>query len=187
MLKINAGCGPLWMPGYVNCDMSTLEELAVQARFVGMPEAPGPGVEFVQCDLTVAPWPWDDGCAEKVMASNVLEHLDDQGLSVFLGEALRVLCAGGYMEGGVPDIERIVAYAVSGEDWSWEPDWALGGHYETRAYNALQNMAHGWGHRQVFTRGMLEERLTRAGFAAEVTPSGYHGLIFKATKTEEAT
>jgi len=182
-MKLNLGCGPLWMHGYLNVDRDGITELAHAARLQGLPTEPAPGVEFLQADLAQQ-WPWPDASVRKIIADNMLEHFDHTELTHFLAEALRVLEPGAQMVGGVPDFERIWNYYQIGAGWEWEPEWATNGPYKDRAANALQNMAHGWGHQQIFTRPMLEERLARAGFAAEVIPLGMHGLRFTATKTE---
>ena len=180
-MKLNLGCGPVWLVGYLNVDVESLAEIAARARTVGLPDAPPLGADFLQADLS-RPWPWADNSAEAIIADNLLEHLGHAALSHLLQEALRVLAPGAAMTGRVPDIDRIVAYANEQADWSWEPAWALGGPYRTAAYNALQNMAHGWGHEQVFTARMLEERLTLAGFETTVEPCETHGLRYSASK-----
>ena len=180
-MKLNCGCGPIWLPDYVNVDISDLEELAENARRAGLAEAPPAGVIFEQRDLG-QPWPWATGSVEATLASNLLEHLDSRALTQFLSEAFRVLVPGGEMTGGVPDFERIWNYYVTGADWSWVPDWQTGGPYKSKAANVLQNMAHGWGHQQIFTRAMLWERIAAFGFETNVYPCGEHGLRFVAKK-----
>ena len=184
-MRLNICSGPVWLSGYVNTDIDTLSLLhgrCIKAGLI-MPQA-GPNTTYLQADLLL-PWPWADGTATEILADNCLEHFDHAGLNHLFAEALRVLAPGATMTGRVPDIERIVAYAAAKADWSWEPQWALGGPYQTTAYNALQNMAHGWGHKQVFTGPMLQERLRLAGFAAAVEPCETQGLRFTATKPTE--
>jgi len=184
-MRLNLGCGPIWLKGYINCDIDTPEEICARAVRAGLEEPrQSHDTAFAQMDLLQA-WPWPDGTVTEILADNFLEHLDHCGLNHLLAEARRVMATGASMSGRVPDIARIVDYARERADWSWEPTWALGGPYETTAYNALQNMAHCWGHHQVFTQGMLSERLRLAGFLADVVPVGQHALYFVATKTDE--
>jgi SAM-dependent methyltransferase len=54
--------------------------------------AHGAHVDVVH-DLDVRPWPFEDGCAERIEAVDVLEHLEDT--VGFFDECWRVLAAGG--------------------------------------------------------------------------------------------
>ena len=56
-MRLNLGCGPTKLPGWVNVDSSP---------------ASNPD-ELV--DLEQIPWPWADNSAEEVLMSHVLEHL----------------------------------------------------------------------------------------------------------------
>lgn len=184
-MRLNLGCGPVWLKGYINCDIDTPQEICARAVRAGLEEPHQThDTAFTQMDL-LQPWPWPDGVVTEILADNFLEHFDHYGLNHLLAESRRVMAPGAAVSGHVPDIERIVAYAVAKSGWAWEPAWALGGPYETTAYNALQNMAHCWGHHQVFTQGMLAERLRIAGFLTDVVPVGQHQLYFVATKPTE--
>jgi len=184
-MRLNICSGPIWLPGYLNVDIDPPEELLERARNAGL-TAPSDAGEayYVQRDLLL-PWPWKADTATEILADNCLEHFDHAGLDHLLREAWRVLQPGAAMTGRVPDIETIVHYATERADWSWEPSWALQGPYQTTAYNALHNMAFAWGHLQVFTRAMLQERLTLAGFEAAVEPHATHALRYSARKPAE--
>lgn len=80
-LRLNIGCGLDIAAGMVNADL-----------------APLPGVDVV-CDLDDK-WPWPDGSAGYVRASHVFEHVRDP--LMFMGEAWRVLAAGGLLDIRVP-------------------------------------------------------------------------------------
>jgi len=105
-MKLNCGCGPIWLPDYVNVDISDMATLAENARHAGLAEAPLPGVIFEQRDLG-QPWPWPSESIEKILADNLLEHLDHHALTQFLSEAFRVLVPGGEMTGGVGGGEEV--------------------------------------------------------------------------------
>jgi SAM-dependent methyltransferase len=73
--KLNLGCGPTILSGYVNCDMVAL-----------------PGVDKV-FSLNDYPWPFEAGTVDEVLMDNVLEHLPDTVRVV--REVHRILKPGG--------------------------------------------------------------------------------------------
>jgi len=185
-MRLNIGCGPVWLRGYLNVDISPLDVIAESARCAGKPDTPPAGTAFLQFDLAER-WPWLDNSVEAIIANELLEHLDSPTLTHVLTEAWRVLVPGLSMTGGVPDYERVFQYYQEGSDWLWSPAWVTAGPYDTPAENALQNFAHGWGHRQVFTERMLRKRLETAGFQVVVTKGEFEGLLFQATKVQEVS
>ena len=179
-MKLNIGCGCVWLPDWVNVDREGHAKICQWATMAGKP-APVPGsAEFMQYDLTLN-WPWGSDSVEEILADNFLEHLTPIELTHLLREALRVLEPGGKITGRVPDFERVWGYLQNGSQWEWFPA-ATYGPYQEPAMNALHNYCYGWGHRQVFTREMLMVRLETAGFVTEVEPVEEVGLRFVATK-----
>jgi SAM-dependent methyltransferase len=75
--RLNLGCGNHILPGFVNLDIS-----------------PGPGVDVAH-DLSKFPYPFKDGEFGFILASHVLEHLDDT-IGV-MGELHRILRPGGVL------------------------------------------------------------------------------------------
>lgn len=69
-MKLNLGCGPALMEGFVNLDIY-----------------PWPGVDVI-ADLD-QPWPFEDSSAEFIIAAHVFEHLNNP--VGFMQEAWRVL------------------------------------------------------------------------------------------------
>jgi hypothetical protein len=90
-LVLNLGCGLDVRPGVVNHDR----------------ERHSPGVD-VAWDLNRTPWPWADGAAREVLATDVVEHLDD--VVAFMDEAWRVLAPGGLLRLCVPDWRSAAAW-----------------------------------------------------------------------------
>ena len=86
-MKLNLGCGPKRLAGWVNVDKSP----AFQPDAV--------------VDLERFPWPWPDSSAEEVLLNHVLEHLG-QSPDTFIGvmrELWRVCKPGAKVRVNVPD------------------------------------------------------------------------------------
>ena len=80
-VRLDLGCGSNKQPGFVGIDAQAL-----------------PGVDIVQ-DLESIPWVLPDNCAEMIVASHIVEHIDPaHGAFVrFMDECWRVLEPGGKM------------------------------------------------------------------------------------------
>jgi len=86
-MKLNLGCGPKRLEGWINADKAALFK-------------PDQVV-----DLERFPWPWPDSSAEEVLLNHVLEHLG-QAPDVFIGvmkELWRVCANGARVQVHVPD------------------------------------------------------------------------------------
>jgi predicted SAM-dependent methyltransferase len=97
-LKVNLGCGPLPIPGWLNVDGVASEADLIQV--LGRP-----------LDLP-------DGCAALVFSEHALEHIDyPTAARTFMREAHRILRPGGRFRVVVPDAERAIrAYAAADAD-----------------------------------------------------------------------
>ncbi len=101
-VRINLGSGRRPLAGFVNVDL--LE---------------GPGVDLL-ADVS-GPLPFEDGGADLVYASHVLEHLPTARVPEVLREWRRVLVDGGRLLVAVPDLERIAQLLVSRSGWFTPP------------------------------------------------------------------
>mgnify|MGYP001376042684 CR=1 FL=1 len=88
--------------------------------------------------------PFADGAFEGAVASEVLEHLDDEALEQALAELARVLRPGGLLVGSVPAREDLAAGAV--------------------VCPRCTHRFHRWGHVRTLEPDELGRRLARAGF-----------------------
>jgi len=86
-MKLNLGCGAKQLKGYVNID----------ARDI-------PGVDLVY-DITT-PLPYENETAEKIIATDVLEHITYRKTDEVFEDWVRVLKKGGEIEVTVPDIDK---------------------------------------------------------------------------------
>src|SRR3989337_2788601 len=88
-IRLNLGCGSRPLPGYVNVDMDSLEDL--KARYPHQ-EFPA-GVEIYQYDILSLPFP--DGTVSEVRADSLVEHLSFLDEPKFFHEMKRILRTGG--------------------------------------------------------------------------------------------
>jgi predicted SAM-dependent methyltransferase len=139
-LRLNLGSGLTPIPGFVNVD--ALEDL--------------PGVDVV-ADIGQR-LPFEDGAAELVYASHVLEHFPTEEVPPLLAEWRRVLKPGGTLLVAVPDLEVVASMMVERRGWFTPPHgpW-LGVIYggQKDAYDF---------HKTGFTGPWLAHLLREAGF-----------------------
>ena len=143
LLRLNLGCGPIHIPGFVNVDNDPDEkpDLVADIRHL----------------------PYEDGVAEVVYTSHVLEHFEFD--DPVLEEWHRVLCPGGAIVVIVPDLIATVLMRKRG-DSGWGPNHA--NPVDLRYVNAVVYGGYllgppydrpGQVHKQVFIFDMLVERL----------------------------
>jgi len=110
MIKIDLGGGQDPQPGFLNIDKLAL-----------------PTVDVVH-DLEVTPWPLPDGCAELVMGSHIVEHINPAhgGFLRFMDEVWRVL---------KPDGQFMISFPYAGSPGFWaDPTHCNGCTERTWAY-----------------------------------------------------
>ena len=111
-IKLNLGCGGRPLPGYINVDLDTLEEL--KARY--------PGAEFPE-DIEIYKYdifnlPFSDNSISEIKADSLLEHLSFLEERKIFNEVKRVLRPGGIFEFSVPDFEETVKLWINAiDDW----------------------------------------------------------------------
>lgn len=127
----------------VAVDLSTAELEQVVALLAAMDAAgelpAGTRTTAVAGDAGALPFP--DGAFSRVVASEVLEHLDDDGRA--LEELARVLVPGGLLALSVP------------RTWTEAVNWLLSAEYHNTP----------GGHIRIYRRSQLRARLAAAGFA----------------------
>lgn len=111
-MRLNLGSGLMRMEGFVNVDRRAL-----------------PGVDVVH-DLDQHPWPFEDHCADRIVALDVFEHLDD--VVGAMDECWRIMVRGGQLtiRGPAPDSENLwvdvshrrafIEHSFDHFDWSTE-------------------------------------------------------------------
>lgn len=85
-MRLNLGCGKDVREGYLNVDLFPPCDVVV--------------------DLSVLPWPWNDGSADEIMMLDFLEHFPWSKTDNILEECWRVLKPGGHLVVQVPDFQE---------------------------------------------------------------------------------
>jgi predicted SAM-dependent methyltransferase len=126
-IRLNVGCGPSGIPGWVNLDNSLSVRLAripgamKALALVGLVGPPSLGYfeavrEFDIQYGSAQHLPFRANSVEVLYSSHMLEHLDRDEARRFLAEALRVLAPSGIIRLAVPDLQmRAKAYLESGD------------------------------------------------------------------------
>jgi len=104
-IRLNLGCAGRPLPGYINVDLDTLEQMKERYPSAEFPQ----GVEIHQFDIFNLPY--QDGVVREVVAESLLDHLSFIEERKFFYEMKRVLKTGGLFVFSVPDFEKIV------KDW----------------------------------------------------------------------
>lgn len=127
-LKINIGCGHTPTEGWRNFDNTPAIKLARSpvrysvARLLGLLDKAQieniewnrkNSLEFADATKHI---PLPDGSVSYVYTSHMFEHLSKEGGRKFLGEALRVLEAGGVLRISVPDLRKAVNSYLESND-----------------------------------------------------------------------
>lgn len=140
--RLNVGCGPHHMPGWLNADLNV-----------------GPGIDLVgdiRTGLSL-----DTGSIQYVVAMHMLQDLPYPDIPVALRELQRVLMPGGVLRLGLPDLEKAIrAYMADDHGYFHVPDGdarAIGTKLITQIiwYGSV---------RTPFTFDCIAELLVREGF-----------------------
>lgn len=111
-IKLNLGCASRPLPGYINIDLDTLEEMRARYPNLDIPD----DVEIYQYDIFNLPF--GDGTVSEVRCDSMLEHLSFLEEKKFFYEMLRVIRPGGVLVFSVPDFEDLARKWLAAED-----DW----------------------------------------------------------------
>lgn len=109
-VRLNLGCAGRPLPGYINIDLDTLEEIKARYPSEDFPE----GIEIYQYDIFNLPFP--DASVSEVRADSLLEHLSFLEEPKIFYEVKRVLKPGGLFIFSVPDFDETVQLWVKAKD-----------------------------------------------------------------------
>ena len=143
--RVHVGSGPMHRPDWWNVDIRAF---------------PGAVDEIVDA---AEPWPWRG--LEFVYGEHFLEHLAPDAAIRFVREAARALAPGGVLRLSTPSLEHVwVTHFHPTRDRPKE--------IAIRETYAANRAFHGWGHRFLYSREMLERVLADSGF----TDITFHGF-----------
>jgi len=111
-IKLNLGCGSRPLPGYINIDIDSREQMKARYPNVTIPD----DLEIYQYDIFNLPYA--DGSVSEARCDSMLEHLSFLEEKKFFYEMKRALKTWGVLAFSVPDFEDLVRKWLAGED-----DW----------------------------------------------------------------
>jgi ubiquinone/menaquinone biosynthesis C-methylase UbiE len=109
-IKLNLGCGSRPLPGYINVDLDSIEELKARYPLQEFPE----GIEIYTYDILNLPFP--DSSVAEIRADSLIEHLSFIEEPKFFYEVKRVLRPGGIFQFSTTDFEKIVHLWLAAKD-----------------------------------------------------------------------
>lgn len=138
-MKLNLGCGPNKLDGYVGCDIID-----------------HPGVDYV---CSVDNLPFDDESVDEVLCEHIIEHLTVEQFNRSIVEWRRVLKPGGYLVLECPDLLGLCKQFVESNEFgrycSYKGFWNIHNHIfgHQRGNSEEEKMS------QVHKSGYTEEHL----------------------------
>jgi predicted SAM-dependent methyltransferase len=112
-VRLNLGCASRILPGYINIDIDTIEEM--KARYPNIKISDD--AEIFQYDIFNLPY--KDETVDEMRSESMLEHLSFLDEKRFFYEVKRVLSPGGSLIFSVPDFEKMVKLWLKAED-NWK-------------------------------------------------------------------
>jgi predicted SAM-dependent methyltransferase len=149
--KLHIGCGNNLLNGWLNSDFYPTTE----------------GVLYL--DAT-KPFPFEDGVFRYVFSEHMIEHIDyRQGIGM-LAECFRVLGPGGTVRVSTPDFSFLVALCVREKSDRQRQyiHWAIQSFVPEAPVEedvfVVNNFVRNWGHRFIYSEGVLRRALESVGF-----------------------
>ncbi len=112
-IKLNLGCGGRPLPGYINIDTDSLENMKKRYPDQEFPE----GIEIF--NYNIFNLPYDSGSVSEIRADSMIEHLSFKEESLFFYEMKRVLKTGGMINLSTTDFVEITKIWLNAED-NWK-------------------------------------------------------------------
>ena len=158
-LHLHLGCGPNYLPGYVNIDANPQRKMDLWLD--------------VRNGL-----PFSSATVDSIYSTHMLEHLYHDELSRLFGECLRVLKPGSGVRFIVPNLETAIAAYTQGQD-DWFDDYprklqSTGGRFANFIFCDGQ-------HRTTFDFGHMRELLQNSGFVNVRQVQEGESWVYKST------
>ena len=111
-IKLNVGCGGRPLPGYINIDQDSIDEMRMRYPDRSFDDS------LIIENHDIFNLPYQNESISEVNADGLLEHLSFTEESKFLYEIRRVLKKGGLFKFSVPDFEQAcLAWLEAKDDW----------------------------------------------------------------------
>lgn len=158
--RLHAGCGNVFLPGWLNVTYEPREEYGCVKEVKGV---------WVLNYNLLKPWPFCKDSIRFIAASHLIEHLDLNDGIRFLKESFRVMKVGGVIRLSCPDLELYARNYVQGNKAFFEHklirEWCTFQHAQTpgeifaaKAYDS------GGSHKWFYDFDSLKHILESAGF-----------------------
>lgn len=144
MLKLNVGCGDVYLNGWVNIDLDSSKA-------------------DLKCDVR-GRLPYEDASVDFIFSEHFIEHLSVNDGVEFFKECFRVLKPGGVVRTGTIDLN----YILFRHFFFWrKQDWIKKyGYGFVKTDAELTNICfREWGHYYLYNKRELKRRLSEAGFS----------------------
>ena len=109
-IKLNLGCGGRPLPGYINIDMNSIEELKARYPQQIFPD----NIEIYNYDIFILPY--SDSSVTEIRADSLIEHLSFIEEPKFFHEVKRILRSGGIFQFSTPDFEETIKLWLAAKD-----------------------------------------------------------------------
>ena len=153
MKKLNLGCGPNLLEGWVNADLYPANQ------------------DVFRMDAT-RPFPFADGSFDRIFTEHMIEHVKPAEGAFMLAECYRILAPGGRIRVSTPGLEFLYGLMYQPTRLSdMYVEWAcrvfsLG--EPICAETVINNFVRAWGHQYIYSRDRLCWALSHAGFRRPV-------------------
>lgn len=149
-LRINVGCGPGRLEGWVNVDI-----------------VEGEWDDVLYMDV-LKPWPLPDGSAEAISSEHFIEHITREQGAIYLREAARVLRPGGVIRTSTPSLRGTIdAYIQRDPEILAKYREGVRGWCDAENHaDMFNNHFYEWGHRHIYDLQTLTAMLEEAGFGS---------------------
>jgi predicted SAM-dependent methyltransferase len=147
--KLQVGCGPNYLEGWLNSDIDLRREVDI---FLDARE----------------PLPFEDGKLKFVYAEHLIEHLTFAEGRRFCREVYRTLCPGGVVRFSTPDLQFLLRYYVDSSAAAQEYTEYHSREFIRDAVHSkalvISNFFYDFGHRLIYDWELLTHLLQEAGF-----------------------
>ena len=111
-IRLNLGCGGRPLPGYINVDMDTLEQ--IRARYPNQTFAD----DTVVKQFDIFNLPYDENSVDEIRSEGLIEHLPFIDESKFFYEVARILKPGGTLYLSTVNFEMVAKqWLAASDDW----------------------------------------------------------------------